>query len=1037
MHRSALPRLLTVVGVVALAVTATPLIAGAAVPTSTIGGGTVNEAREYFTDRWSDPMDFSNLEDLAPSRQRFGVDLSIANGRANITASRPFGRIRLVDSAFTPIPNPTIREGNTSPVDQATYRRLSVRMYLDPASLGGDQVGLGMIVFSPCPAANCAGINPQPPAAEGIKPFILRAGWHTYDLDLLGTNDADSGGNAPYGAPWSFGAQRMVGIQFNANGQDAATGAIDWVRLYQPGTTASVSFGGGSGAFDLFYDTDGNTSNNGTPTALGESAGVLAQGVTGTATSVDIGRLPPGTYRFNAQQSGANGSASGPLEVNRRPGPVVLNPDAAGDGDWNRDVKGNSLDFNDATDVFTIANGGPSVQNAFYNVSGGQLNAVGANDDPAVYLSDAADRGGRIDANEWHRLSFRLSFDGPWGTGATAGEGMATRACWFIVRTGSPQCSWEIIPTLGPDTYTIDLSTTTNSPLPPINPASTAGWGGGTAPETMLLRLDPHEDPGARTWHLDWVKLAHDDRVPPGGWSAIQFVDTAYEAGTTADVYADTDPGPGFGTRIFSSMPVQPGVNTLNWDGTGVPAGTYDVVVVLTDPHGASSSSRSTGPVQVVAPPSRDPFGSLDAANPGVGSISVGGWVVDRDAAPGPTNVHVYVDGNGVNIGSASSPRPDIGAIFPAFGADHGFNATIGASPGSHTVCAYGINSGPGGNSLLGCRSVTVPTGSPVGSFDMARWSGAGGIRVAGWAIDPDVSDPVTIHAYVDGVGHNLGSATAPRGDVAAAYPGYGAEHGFGAVIPGVGGGTHTVCLYAINIGGGANSSLGCKVVTVGDGSPYGALDLAWFGGAGAVTVGGWAFDPDTLAPVEVHVYLYGPDGRLVNAKPGILGSLPRADIPLAFDGWENRAFHTVFTPGGLPSGSFTACGYAINAPATSGGNSPIGCRSFVVDGSPFGSFDAANGLSGGRVSVGGWAIDPDAVGATPVHIYVDGQGFNIGPAAGTRPDIGFIGYGTAHGFSQQVTGVSSGSHNVCAYAINSAGPGGNTGLGCRSVTIP
>jgi hypothetical protein len=33
----------------------------------------------------------------------------------------------------------------------------------------------------------------------------------------------------------------------------------------------------------------------------------------------------------------------------------------------------------------------------------------------------------------------------------------------------------------------------------------------------------------------------------------------------------------------------------------------------------------------------------------------------------------------------------------------------MAASPGTHTVCAYAINTGPGGNSTLGCQQVTIP----------------------------------------------------------------------------------------------------------------------------------------------------------------------------------------------------------------------------------------------------------------------------------------------------------------------------------------
>jgi hypothetical protein len=136
-----------------------------------------------------------------------------------------------------------------------------------------------------------------------------------------------------------------------------------------------------------------------------------------------------------------------------------------------------------------------------------------------------------------------------------------------------------------------------------------------------------------------------------------------------------------------------------------------------------------------------------------------------------------------------------------------------GVGPGIHQVCAYAINTaGPGSNRLLGCRTVDLST--PVGSFDLIQRV-PGGIRVAGWAIDPDTTSPTEVHVYVDGWGVNLGVAAGNRPDVAAFFPGYGAAHGFDAPVAGVGPGAHQVCAYGINAAGaGGNALLGCRSVT-------------------------------------------------------------------------------------------------------------------------------------------------------------------------------------------------------------------------------
>ena len=99
------------------------------------------------------------------------------------------------------------------------------------------------------------------------------------------------------------------------------------------------------------------------------------------------------------------------------------------------------------------------------------------------------------------------------------------------------------------------------------------------------------------------------------------------------------------------------------------------------------------------------PFGSLDGAQRTASGMRVGGWAIDPDVVA-PISVHVYSNGTYVGSLSASSPRSDVGAVFRPYGSGHGFQGTVTSRPGRQTVCAYGINTGAGGNSLLGCTSV-------------------------------------------------------------------------------------------------------------------------------------------------------------------------------------------------------------------------------------------------------------------------------------------------------------------------------------------
>ena len=169
------------------------------------------------------------------------------------------------------------------------------------------------------------------------------------------------------------------------------------------------------------------------------------------------------------------------------------------------------------------------------------------------------------------------------------------------------------------------------------------------------------------------------------------------------------------------------------------------------------------------------PVGNFESLRVSSGALAVSGWAIHPNIT-GPIAVHIYVDGVGKPY-TADVARPDVAAAYPGYGDKHGFVAQIPASPGSHKVCVYAIDDQGGPNPTLGCRSVTVaaPTPvankAPVGNFESLRVS-SGALAVSGWAIDPNITGPIAVHIYVDGVGKPY-TADVARPDVAAAYPGY------------------------------------------------------------------------------------------------------------------------------------------------------------------------------------------------------------------------------------------------------------------------
>jgi len=298
------------------------------------------------------------------------------------------------------------------------------------------------------------------------------------------------------------------------------------------------------------------------------------------------------------------------------------------------------------------------------------------------------------------------------------------------------------------------------------------------------------------------------------------------------------------------------------------------------------------------------------------------------------------------------------------------------------------------------------------------------GVVVRGWALDPDTADPITVQIKVDDAATASATADRSRPDVGAANPGAGNSHGFQALVP-IASGTHTVCAYGVNVGAEAlNSLLGCQVVTP-SGVPWGVYGARE--APGGVRFDGWAVDPDTASPIDVHAYV---DAVAVGAS----ASRNRPDIAAAYPlAGPNHGFDSLVVPAG--HGTHTACAYAINQPTSPGVNALLhpGCTTLNLTGVPYGAYTATRSFS--TVRVEGWAIDPDLATPVTVHVYVDtGRAAVPATAGGNRPDVA----AAFPGYDVTIGPLSLGQHRVCAYAINNEPNGLNPVLhpGCITVTI-
>jgi hypothetical protein len=428
------------------------------------------------------------------------------------------------------------------------------------------------------------------------------------------------------------------------------------------------------------------------------------------------------------------------------------------------------------------------------------------------------------------------------------------------------------------------------------------------------------------------------------------------------------------------------------------------------------------------------PLGNWEVLSASGSTVSVAGWALDPDAPTAPVPVHVYIDGGDAAV-SANAGRPDVGAAFPGAGNTHGFSHSRTVSPGVHTVCVYAIDVDNGArNTPLGCRSVAVRATLPVANWEVLSATG-GELSVAGWALDPDApTASIPVHVYVDGVGAAV-TANASRPDVGAAFPGAGDAHGFSHTRD-VSSGVHNVCVYAIDVDDPSrNTPLGCRSVTVATPPPpIGNFDRAWVAG-GAVNVSAWALypsQPSVVTAIEVSI-----DGRVVLVTPAV-GDRP--DVGRAYPGaGDAHGLTATFSVAefSLSPGVHSVCLWTLVFLPAETLNTPLGCREVAVQmTTPLANWDSLT-VSGSNLTVGGWAMDPDAPTApVSVHVYVDGGGAAV-TANGSRPDVGaaFPDAGSAHGFSHTRT-VSPGVHNVCVYAIDLDNPSRNTPLGCRSIAV-
>jgi hypothetical protein len=315
-----------------------------------------------------------------------------------------------------------------------------------------------------------------------------------------------------------------------------------------------------------------------------------------------------------------------------------------------------------------------------------------------------------------------------------------------------------------------------------------------------------------------------------------------------------------------------------------------------------------------------------------------------------------------------------------------------------------------------------APPVTALGSFDVLT-AGYNSVTVEGWALDRNTSASTRVDVTVGGAQSST-TANRVRNDVGAAYPKQGPKHGFKHTTTATPG-SQQVCVWAVNADTRARASLGCKTVTVADGSPFGSLDSA-VAVPGGVSVGGWAIDPETSGRIGAHITV---DGTIVKK---MWASQSRSDVGRAYPSAGPNHGYSATVP--ATAGVHRICVLGINV--QNGATRNVGtCKTVNVPGStPIGSFDSLKATPS-SVSVSGWALDGDSVDRIKVTVSIDGKARSF-TTKSTRSGVArtYPAYGTLRGFDGTWT-VGAGRHEVCVTA-NNVGAGSNRSLGCKSITV-
>jgi len=281
-------------------------------------------------------------------------------------------------------------------------------------------------------------------------------------------------------------------------------------------------------------------------------------------------------------------------------------------------------------------------------------------------------------------------------------------------------------------------------------------------------------------------------------------------------MYNETPPNDGHRRNILSPSVRYVGVDVVIDAATGK--------LWLTEDY--ADQGGVVGAAPAAAPVTHEPRGHIDSVQTRGLAATVTGWAYDPDNRAASLWIRATVDGDYVSDTRSDIVRLDV-ARASGTGPRPGFAVTVPLTAGTHTVCVTALSIGAGSNTLLYCAPVTASAAitqsappraaighEPRGRVESVQTRGLATTAV-GWAYDPDNrAAPLWIRLTRDGVYAGDVRSAVARPDVAK-VSGTGPSQGFTFSV-GMPAGKHTLCLTALNIGAGSNTTLYCTTVTAG-----------------------------------------------------------------------------------------------------------------------------------------------------------------------------------------------------------------------------